>query len=264
MKIKIIVCIVLLGIVVLAGAISCSQGDIQVEYDILAAQFEEANEQLDELQGKMFEAQILQTQYDELMVQYDELTDQNDTNLDEIASLEAQIGELENDLDELADEIEVKTNEIADCVFNYDELKAQYDELKAQYDALLGSAMEITEENIEQALFALVNQERKNNGLNELAPGPNLQNWSRTNSQRMYVSKQTEYYDDMWIPFQRVYIAVGYNSLDQVVNAAMTFWQSHALSYENNILDEDALYSAVGVVKSGDICYITFMASNYP
>ena len=51
MKNKIIVCIVLLGIVVLAGAISCSQGDIQAEYDILAAQFEEANEQLDRIYG---------------------------------------------------------------------------------------------------------------------------------------------------------------------------------------------------------------------
>ena len=257
MKNKIIVGIVLLGIIVLTGAISCDQGDLQAQYDILEAQYAEANEQLEQLQGELIETQILQTQYDDLLVQYDELTDKIDTNLDEIASLEVQIGELENELDELTDEIEAQTNEIADWVF-------AYDELKAQYDAMVGSAMEITEENIEQALFALVNQERKNNDLNELALGPNLRTWARINSQRMFVSKQTEYYDDTWIPFQRVYIAVGYQSLEQVVNAAMTFWQSHALSYQDNILDEDALYSAVGVVKSGDICYITFMASNYP
>ena len=257
MKNKIIVGIVLLGIIVLTGAISCDQGDLQAQYDILEAQYAEANEQLEQLQGELIETQILQTQYDDLLIQYDELTDEIDTNLDEIASLEVQIGELENELDELTDETEAQTNEIADWVF-------AYDELKAQYDAMVGSAMEITEENIEQALFALVNQERKNNDLNELALGPNLRTWARINSQRMFVSKQTEYYDDTWIPFQRVYIAVGYQSLDQVVNAAMTFWQSHALSYKDNILDEDALYSAVGVVKSGDICYITFMASNYP
>ena len=257
MKNKTVVCIILLGIVVMEGAISCNQEDIQAEYDILAAQYAEANEQLGDLQEKAFEAQILQTQYDELLVQYDELKDQNDANLDEIASLGAQIEELGNELDELTDENEVKTNEIADWVF-------KYDELKAQYDALVGSAMEITEENIEQALFELINQERKNNGLNELIIGNNLVNWSRTNSQRMYVSKQTEYYDDTWIPFQRAYIAAGYSSLDRVINAAMTFWQSHALSYEINILDEDAIYGAVGVVKSGDICYITFMASNFP
>ena len=257
MKNKIIVGIVLLGIIVLTGAISCDQGDLQAQYDILEAQYAEANEQLEQLQGELIETQILQTQYDDLLIQYDELTDEIDTNLDEIASLEVQIGELENELDELTDETEAQTNEIADWVF-------AYDELKAQYDAMVGSAMEITEENIEQALFALVNQERKNNDLNELALGPNLRTWARINSQRMFVSKQTEYYDDTWIPFQRVYIAVGYQSLEQVVNAAMTFWQSHALSYQDNILDEDALYSAVGVVKSGDICYITFMASNYP
>jgi hypothetical protein len=36
------------------------------------------------------------------------------------------------------------------------------------------------------------------------------------------------------------------------------------LSYEENILNEDAVYGAVGVVELGDIYYITFMASNYP
>lgn len=257
MKNKKIICIALLCIVALAGAISCDQGDLQAEYDILAAQYEEANQQLGQLQEKLFEAQILQTQYDELMVQYDELTDENKTALDEIASLEAQIADLESEIEELSDEIEMKIGEIADLVFDYDELKAQY-------DALVSSAMEITEGNVEEALLALISQERKSNGLNELTIGSNLQNWSRINSQRMYVSKQTEYYDDNPVPFQRVYIAVGYESLDQLVNAAMTFWQSHALTYQDNILDEDAIYGAVGVVKSGDICYITFMGSNYP
>ena len=261
MKIKKLVCIVLLGIVILAGTISCNQENIQAQYDILAAQYAEANEQLGELQEKLFEAQTLKMQYDDLMIQYGELTDQNDTNLDEIADLKARNEELQNELqneiDELTDEIEVKINELATLAFDYDELKTQY-------DVLIGSAMAITEENIEQALFDLINQERISYGLNELELGHNLVNWSRINSQRMFVSKQTEYYDDTWIPFQRAYIAVGYQSLDQVVNAALTFWQSHELSYGDNILDEDALYSAVGVVKSGDICYITFMASNFP
>lgn len=263
MKNKIVVCIVLLGIVVLAGAISCSQGDIQAEYDILAAQYAEASEQLDQLQEDLLEAQILQTQYDDLLIQYDELTDQNSTNLDEIALLGAQIDDLSNELDELADEldeltdeIEAKTNEVAEWVFNYDELKAQY-------DALVGSALAISEENIEQALFDLINQERISHGLNELEIGHNLEAWATINSERMAVSKETEYYTDYWVPFQRVFIATGYSSLDRVVNATMAIWQSHTLSYEANILDEDALYGAVGVVKSGEIYYITFTGSNF-
>ena len=257
MKNKIVICIVLLGIVVLTGAISCSEDDIQAEYDILAAQFEEANEQLDELHGKMFEAQTLQTQYDELLVQYDELTDQNDTNLDEIASLQAQIEELESELDELTDEIETKTNELAELAFDYDEIKAQY-------DALVAAALEINEDNIEQALFDLINQERIGQGLNVLQFSTDLAEWALVNSQDMAVSKQLEQYTANAVPFQRARITTGYSSLDRIVNSTMLIWQSHALSYEANILDEEALYGAVGVVKSGEIYYITFLASNYP
>lgn len=257
MKNKIIVCILLLGIVVLTGAVSCNQGDLQTEYDILAAQYAEANEQIGDLQGRLFEAQLLQTQYDDLLVQYDELTEQNDTNLDEIASLEAQIEELENEIDELSDEIEANINEIADLVYDYDELKAQY-------DALVGAALEINEENIEQALFDLINQERISHGLNALEIGHNLEDWSLINSQRMSLSKEPEYYTDYWVPFQKVFVATGYSSLDRIINAAMVIWQSNALSYEANILDEDALYGAVSAVKSGEVYYITFMASNYP
>ena len=261
MKNKILVCIVLLGIVILAGTISCNQENIQAQYDILAAQYAEANEQLGELQEKLFEAQTLKMQYDDLMIQYGELTDQNDTNLDEIADLKARNEELQNELqneiDELTDEIEVKINELATLAFDYDELKTQY-------DVLIGSAMAITEENIEQALFDLINQERISYGLNELELGHNLVNWALANSQDMAVSKELEQYTANYVPFQRVHITTGYSSLDRVVNATLLIWQSHALFYEDNVLAEDALYSAVGVVKSGDICYITFMASNFP
>jgi len=257
MKTKIMVCIVLVGIIVLAGAISCGQGDIQAEYDILAAQYAEANEQLGELQERLFEAQILQTQYDALLVQYDELTDQNSTNLDEIVSLEAQLEELENELDGLTDEIEMKTNEIAEWAFDYDELKAQY-------DALVGSSLAINEENIEQALFDLINQERISHGLNALEIGHNLVDWALVNSQDMAMSKELEQYTANYVPFQRVDITTGYSSLDRLVNATLLIWQSHALFYEDNVLAEDALYGAVGVVKSGEIYYITYMGSNFP
>lgn len=79
----------------------------------------------------------------------------------------------------------------------------------------------------------------------------------------MSVSKQIEYYTFHSIPVQRVYIAAGYSSLERLINAAMTIWKSHALSYEENILNEDVIYGAVSVVKLGEIYYITFMASNF-
>ena len=122
----------------------------------------------------------------------------------------------------------------------------------------------ITVESIAQALFDLINQERIAHGLNALEPGHNLEDWALINSQKMAFSKELEYYTDTWVPFQRVFIATGYGSLDRLVNAAMTTWQSHALFYAENILNEDALYGAVRVVELGDIYYISFMGSNFP
>ena len=254
-KLKII-CMVLLGLAVAAGTVSC-QGDLQERYDILEKQFIDASEQLAAQQVELLEAEILATQYDGLSTEYDELKEQNAANLEKLAALGAQLEELGDEIARLTGENEAKDNQITD-------LAAQYDELKAQYDILVGAGSEITEENIEQALFDLINQERKSHGLNELVAGTNILDWSETNSQNMSVSKQEEYYDIFLVPFQRVYIAVGYSSLERVINATMTFWKSHALSYNENILNEDAIYGAVSVVKLGDIFYITFMASNFP
>ena len=247
---------VLLGLVVAVVAISC-QGDLQERYDILEKQLTDANEQLATQQEKLLEAEVLETQYDGLSAEYDELKEQNDANLEELAALEAQLENLGNEIARLTGENQAKDNQITD-------LMAEYDSLKAQYDILVGAESEITEDNIEQALFDLINQERKSHGLNELLAGTNLASWSLTNSQKMSVSKQIEYYDIYQVPFQRVYIAAGYSSLDRVINAAMTIWKSHVLSYEENILNKDAVYGAVGVVKLGDIYYITFMASDFP
>jgi uncharacterized protein YkwD len=254
---KIIIGIVLLCILVLTGLSSCSQNNLQAEYDILEAQYEEANAQLVQLQEDLAVAQLIQTQFDALKDQYDELTNQNATNLDEIASLEAQIGELQSELDQLGEDIATKINELAECTYNYDVLKAQY-------DALMGPVVVINEENIEQALFDLINQVRVASGLNGLQIGPNLEDWALENSQNMAYSKEYEVYTAHYVPFQRVFWATGYSSLDRLVNAALVTWQSHELFYQENVLNEDAVYGAVRVVKSGEIYYITFMASNYP
>ncbi len=252
-----IISIIIIGILIVGGAVSCSQGDLQDQVDILKAQLTEANDKLAESQEKAFQAQILADQYDELESQYDSLKAQDDANLEGIASLEVTISIQDDEIAILTNTNEALAGEIAD-------LQLEYDSLKAQYDLLVGMETGITEEDIEQALFDLINQERISYGLDALEIGHNLEDWSLINCQNMAFSKESEYYTDSWIPFQRVFLAAGYSSLDRLVNAAMMTWQSHRLSYETNVLSDEAIYGAVRVVKSGDIYYITFMASNFP
>jgi hypothetical protein len=249
--------VLIIGVLILGSVASCSQEDLQEQVDILTADLVVANEQLAALQKKLVEAEIVEGQYDELSAEYNDLKDQNDTNLEEIESLGVTIDALGDEITELMNTNDAQASQI-------ETLQTDYDSLKAQYDLLINLGAGITEENIAEALFDLICQERIAHGLNALEPGHNLEDWSLINSQNMAYSKEFEYYTGTWVPFQRVFIAAGYSSLDRLVNAVMMTWQSHQLFYEENVLSEDALYGAVSVVESGGIYYITFMASNYP
>lgn len=257
MKIIKALSVIVVGLLIMGGAASCGQDDLQEQIDILKTQLADANSQVAELQQKLFEAQALESQYDALEDQYANLQAENEANLASIDTMGATIEQLDMQVNQLTGTNAAHVAEIA-------ELQQEYDSLKAQYDLLLGLEAGISVDNIEQALFELINQERISHGLNTLQLGHNLSDWALINSQRMAVSKEFEYYEDNWVPFQRVFIAAGYSSLDRLVNGAMITWQSHALFYQENVLSEDALYSAVRAVQSGNLYYITFMASNYP
>ncbi|MGD9143694.1 MAG: CAP domain-containing protein [Dehalococcoidia bacterium] len=249
--------VLIIGVLILGSVASCSQEDLQEQVDILTADLVVANEQLAALQQKLVGAEIVEGQYDELSAEYDDLKDQNDANLEEMESLGVTIESLGDEITELTNTNDAQAAQI-------ETLQTEYDSLKAQYDLLLNLEADITEENIANALFDLINQERIAHGLNALDPGHNLEEWSLSNCQAMAVSKKFETYSVNYVPFQRVFIAAGYSSLDRIVNAVMMTWQSHPLSYNENILNEDALYGAVSVVESGGIYYITYMASDYP
>ena len=258
MKRTILPAVLIISLLTLGIVSSCSQDDLQeAQIEILMQDLSEANDQLAAVQERLFNAQILEEQYDDLSDEYDSLTAANDANIEEIASLGVTI-------EALGDEITILTNTNEAYVVEIEALQTEYDSLKAQYDLLVGLGAEISEENIAEALYDLINQERIAHGLNALIPGHNLEDWSLVNCQDMAISKQAEYYDNTWIPFQRVFIAVGYSSLDRIVNGAMLMWQSHQLSYEKNILNDEAIYGAVSVVQLGEIFYITYMASNFP
>ena len=257
MKIAKVLSIIIVGVLVLGVAVSCGQDDLQEQIDILKTQLSDANSQVTELQQKLFEAQTIESQYDVLEDQYADLQAENEANLASIETMGATIEQLDMQVNQLTSTNAAHVAEIA-------ELQQEYNSLKAQYDLLLGLEAGISVDAIEQALFELINQERISYGLNTLQPGTNLSDWALINSQRMAVSKEFEYYEDTWVPFQRVYIAAGYGSLDKLVNGVLITWQSHALFYQENVLSEDAIYGSVRVVQSGDIYYITFLASNYP
>lgn len=168
---------------------------------------------------------------------------------------------LKNELSETKSHLTALQNKLAEAKgieAQYEELSAKYEELKEQYDAITEEPAGISEEDVEQALFELINLERKNNGLDELLWGKNLSWWAEVNSRDM--AETLKYKHSEYASWQEVFWAAGYSTVDRIANGALITWRSNTYRYKLNILNTGAIYGAVGAYKSGEIFYITYIA----
>jgi uncharacterized protein YkwD len=180
------------------------------------------------------------------------------TNLEsDVSVIQAKYDDLKTDNDELKSEFETMQAKYEELSAEYEELDKQFEELSKEGDIIIE---EINAEDAEQTLFTLINQERKNNGLDELMWGKYLYKEATTNSHNMATSGQLEYPSRAC--WKEVYRAAGHSTTDGMANAVFTIWKNSG-SYEENILDIAAKYGAVAVNKSGETFYITYMADYY-
>jgi hypothetical protein len=181
------------------------------------------------------------------------LKKQNDDTLSEMGTMEAEYKELNTKFEDLTNQNSLNLNKIKT-------MEAQYAELKQQYDELAQPG-EITEGDIEQILFELINQARTNNGKDALSWGPNLFKVAQTNNRHMIDSKIYEYPQSYAII--EVFWATGYDTAEEIANAALVVWKNNPSRYQNNLLNNVATYGAVDANISGEIAYITFVAATY-
>ncbi|KPK24372.1 MAG: hypothetical protein AMJ70_02110 [Dehalococcoidia bacterium SG8_51_3] len=249
------IAIILSLIVLLLGALSCAQGVSQQEYDRVSGELQAIQNQLAALQDKLAEAELLQAKNDLLNKQLEAAKN-------ELEAAEAKYEGLSAEYDELNETVSVEFEaiqaEYEDLSTKYAELNKQFEELSEQLGATGGAGIE--ERDIEQAVLKLVNQERTNRGLDELAWGENLYKWALTNSRNMAASQQLEYSE--YVGWQDVYRATGYHTADEMASATLVIWKETP-QYERNFLNVGADYGAVGVYKSGEIFYITFLADYF-
>lgn len=233
---KKIIIISTLLIMALFNVLSCAPAVSQQEYDRVTNELSETQSKLALLRSDLAEAEILRTKYDELSDNYDAVRS-------ELEILQAEYGEVGVKYDELS--------------AKYDDLGAKYDELSRQYNVLMEGTADINEEDIEQAVFELINQERRDNGLNELEWNHSLYLWAKSHSRDMATRKRLETSEyDVW---QDVLRTAGYSTVDRLAGAALTIWRD-SVNYERNMLVKGATVGAVAAYKSGDVFYITYFA----
>jgi uncharacterized protein YkwD len=154
-------------------------------------------------------------------------------------------------------------NELETMQAKYDELDAKHLELGAKYDELseqyhvLVEEETITEEDVEQEIFELINEERRDNGLDELKWDHTLYRWAKSHSRDMAIEKRLEYSGDS--AWQEVWKAAGYSTVDRLARAALMVWKD-SIRYEGQFFTTGAKLGAVAAYKSGEVFYITYFA----
>ena len=206
---------------------------------------EEPSETEQESQAEI-DLQILQEKYDELSSDYNDVKS-------ELEVIQAAYEDLSTKNDQL-------NTRYTDLNAKYNELTTKYDNLKASYDALTQEPEVIKEEDIEQAIFALINLERQESELPLIEWSDGLHWYAKKHSQEMATKKRLEYSGYSY--WQDIFRAAGYKTVDEIADSAMLVWKD-SLQYEVNFLSKGAQFGAVGVVKSGEIFYITFFAHIY-
>ena len=238
---------------------SCAPTVSQEEYDRVSNELSAIQSQLSSLQDKLSEAELLQAQNEELKRQYDAVKSERETMRAQYEELSTEYEELNKQIDTVKSEFETMQAEYEELSTEYEELNNKYEELSEQYDIIMEGTAEINEEDVEQAVFELINQERVNNGLDELEWGVHLYKSALSNSRDMATRKRLEYPEFGW---QEVFWATGYGRADRIANAALTVWKN-SLKYETNFLNAVTKYGAIAVYKSGEIFYITYVADYF-
>jgi len=238
---------------------SCAPTVSQEEYDRVSNELSAIQSQLASLQDKLSEAELLQALNEELNRQYDAVKSERETIQAQYEELSTEYEELNKQIDTVKSGFETIQAEYEELSTEYEELDNKYEELSEQYDIIMEGTAEIIEEDVEQAVFELINQERINNGLDELEWGVYLYKSALSNSRNMATRKRLEYPEFGW---QEIFWATGYGRADRIANAALTVWKNR-LKYETNFLNAVTKYGAVAVYKSGEIFYITYVADYF-
>jgi uncharacterized protein YkwD len=231
-KMRKITMLSVLLVIALFSVPSCAPTVSQQEYDRVSNELSAIQSQLASLQSKLAEVELLQAQNEELNKQYDAVKS-------EFEAMQAKYEELSAE---------------------YEELDKQFEELSKQYEIIMEGTAEINEEDVEQALFELINQERENNGLNELMWGKYLYKNAIANSRNMATNKQLEY--PSRAAGKEVYWTAGHSTADGIANVTLIILKNK-VHYELDFLVRGFRYGAVAVYKSGEIFYITCMADYY-
>ncbi|MFC2020437.1 CAP domain-containing protein [Chloroflexota bacterium] len=203
---------------------------------------------------------VKQAQNEEVTEDCDAIRSELETVQAKYEALQSENSELNNENSKLSDENNELNDKNSELNAQLTTLSADYDELTSIYNNILEGTPDITESDVEQAVFKIINKGRQDSGLDEVEWANSYQVWAKQHSDYLASKNLVVISDGPY--WQGVFRAAGYSSLDRMANAAWIVWKEN-ITFESNFLNQHAKYGAVGVTKSGDIFYITYFSSSY-
>jgi uncharacterized protein YkwD len=182
------------------------------------------------------------------------VNEESDDNCDEVRS---ELESVRSKYDELNSDYNELSTKYDELYSEYDELKENYDELKIKYNAAIQASTDIEESDLERVIFDLINEDRRNNGLDELEWTESLYWWAKEHSNYLAERKLVEESDYSY--WQAVSRAAGYATADQMAIGVLRIWKESTV-YANNFLNDAANFGVVAVSRSGDVFYIVYFA----
>jgi uncharacterized protein YkwD len=236
---------------------SCTPTVSQQEHDRVRGDLEAAQSQVASLQSELAESEMVQAQNEQLAQLYGTAQTQFETVQARNTDLMAEYDELSQNYEAVESEHETLQAEFVELSAEFEELSTAYAELSEQIDVVT-EPLAIEEDDLEQTLLDIINQERADNGLDELLWGKNIYKWATTNSVNMATNNRVEYSD--FASWQATDWATGYGTVEEMAEATLVIWQG-GRDYERYFLNIRAVYGAIGVHKEGEVFYITYIAS---
>jgi uncharacterized protein YkwD len=255
-----IITLSMMSIMVILGMVNCAPSTPE-DCESVKSELSDTKDQLATLQDRLGEAMKIEAQYQDLNTQYEELKKQDDARIAEMQTLNAELDELNTKYEQLiTGQDDALIKEIQALQAKYDELNSKFEELQRQYNIVVQGTAVFNEGDIDQAIFALINQERKNNDVAELVWGVNLYSQAKQNSREMAENGEYQYAYGA-AAWQEVFSATRYGTIDQIANGALVTWKNNDYRYRYNIINPQSIYGAVATYKSGEVYYITYLAS---
>jgi septal ring factor EnvC (AmiA/AmiB activator) len=234
-------------------AFSCGgEAVTQEDYDTLKAQLSDAEVKIAEAEVEIAELEV-KLEDPEQKLREQALND-------EIASLEAEIEELGSEIAELDEQNYILTQDKAYLEDQYAELRVKYEEVQETLTAM-EQPETITEEQVENEIFRLLNEERVKAGLPEFILGKNIYQAAKQNSRAMAASGREE--SSSLVFYQDIFWAAGYESVDTIARGALITWKLNQYRFEHGPLLPSHTYGAVGACVSGEVVYITLAAASH-